>query len=206
MNEYLNKTEEQQFEEAKNWFKQNGVPILVAILLAASAVFGWNYWQNRQLQTAQQTSAKYQQTMEYYLQNPNENAPLIEKFVAENAHSTYSVFALLEQAKQFAVQDNFTASKIALQNALALTNDNVLQDVIRFRLANIHYQLTEFDSAMETLSQIQSKAWDLQKQVLTGDILSAKGDKTAARRAYEQAKTHATAQDALLIELKLNNL
>ncbi|STY58897.1 Uncharacterised protein [Mannheimia haemolytica] len=26
-NEYLNKTEEQQFEDAKNWFKENGTPI-----------------------------------------------------------------------------------------------------------------------------------------------------------------------------------
>lgn len=33
-NEYLNKTEEQQFEDAKNWFKENGTPILVAIIFS----------------------------------------------------------------------------------------------------------------------------------------------------------------------------
>ena len=31
--EYLNKTEEQQFEEAKNWFKENSTPILLAIFV-----------------------------------------------------------------------------------------------------------------------------------------------------------------------------
>ncbi|MEN2840198.1 hypothetical protein HPFOLIGI_02427 [Mannheimia haemolytica] len=42
-NEYLNKTEEQQFEDAKNWFKENGTPILVAIILACAATAGWNF-------------------------------------------------------------------------------------------------------------------------------------------------------------------
>ena len=31
--EYLNKTEEQQFEEAKSWFKENSTPILLAIFV-----------------------------------------------------------------------------------------------------------------------------------------------------------------------------
>ena len=38
--QYFNKTEEQQFEEAKSWFKQNGSAILLAMLVGASAVFG----------------------------------------------------------------------------------------------------------------------------------------------------------------------
>ena len=42
--QYFNKTEEQQFEEAKSWFKQNGSAILLAMLVGASAVFGWNFW------------------------------------------------------------------------------------------------------------------------------------------------------------------
>ena len=41
--EYLNKTEEQQFEEAKNWFKENSTPILLAIFVFATASFGWNF-------------------------------------------------------------------------------------------------------------------------------------------------------------------
>lgn len=73
-NEYLNKTEEQQFEDAKNWFKENGTPILVAIILACAATAGWNFWKNHQLETAQKTSASYQSVMESYLQNPSKKS------------------------------------------------------------------------------------------------------------------------------------
>ena len=48
--QYFNKTEEQQFEEAKSWFKQNGSAILLAMLVGASAVFGWNFWKNHNQQ------------------------------------------------------------------------------------------------------------------------------------------------------------
>ena len=37
--EYLNKTEEQQFEEAKSWFRENSTPILLAIFVFAAASF-----------------------------------------------------------------------------------------------------------------------------------------------------------------------
>ena len=44
--QYFNKTEEQQFEEAKNWFKENSTPILLAIFVFATASFGWNFWKS----------------------------------------------------------------------------------------------------------------------------------------------------------------
>ena len=67
MSEYLNSTEEQQFNEAKKWFKQNGTPILLAICVISGATFGWNYWKKHQIEVAQSTSATYQQVMESYL-------------------------------------------------------------------------------------------------------------------------------------------
>ncbi|MBF0783981.1 tetratricopeptide repeat protein [Muribacter muris] len=206
MSDYLNKTEEQQFEEAKSWFKQNGTPILVAVLIAAAAGFGWNYWQKHQLETAQQTSAQYQQMMESYLQNPEKNAPLADKFISEHSNSNYAVFTQLEQAKQLVAKGEFEAARQYLTQALAATGDATLQSVIRFRLAAVAYQLNQFDEALEMLAPIKDQAWSLRKQVFSGDILLAKGDKTAARSAYEQAKAQAQPQDQMLIDIRLNNL
>ncbi|MDH2999066.1 hypothetical protein A1D22_04215 [Pasteurellaceae bacterium LFhippo2] len=206
MNDYLNKTEEQQFEEAKGWFKQNGTPILAVICIAALATFGWNYWNKHQADVAQQTSASYQQVMESYVQNSEKNAPLVDKFIADNKGSSYAVLAQLEQAKQFADKGDFATVKTVLTQSLASTEDATLQNVIRFRLASVDYQLKEFDSALATLAKIQDKAWDFRKQLLTGDILVAKGDVAAAKSAYEQAKTNAPEQDQVLIDIRLNNL
>lgn len=206
MSDYLNQTEEQQFEEAKKWFKQNGTPILVAITLLAASWAGWNFWQKHQQETALTTSAAYQQVMESYLQNTEKNQPLVEKFINDNQGSNYAVFAQLEQAKQLVEKADFTAAKAVLDSALAQADDPTLQNVIRFRVASVAFQLQQFDEALNVLSKVQDKVWDLRKQVLVGDILAAKGDKTAAKSAYEQAKANAPEAEQLLIDLRLNNL
>lgn len=206
MSDYLNKTEEQQFEEAKSWFKQNGTPILVAVFLVAAASFGWNFWKNHQVETALKTSASYQQVMESYLQNPEKNIPLVEKFISENSGSSYAVFAQLEQAKQQVEKADFAAAQNSLTQALAVVDDATLQNVIRFRLAAVEFQLQNFDAALAVLAQVTDSVWDLRKQIFVGDILAAKGDKVAAKSAYEQAKANAPEAEQMLIDLRLNNL
>ncbi|OAQ15450.1 hypothetical protein F480_02650 [Bibersteinia trehalosi Y31] len=206
MSDYLNKTEEQQFEEAKSWLKQNGMPILMAIILALAASAGWNFWKNHQVEVSQKTSASYQQVMESYLQNPEKNTPLVEKFIADNQATSYAVFAQLEQAKQLVDKQDFAVAKNVLNQAIGNTDDATLQNVIRFRLAAVEFQLQQFDAALATLAKIQDKAWDLRKQVFVGDILAAKGDKEAAKSAYEQAKANAPENEHMLIDIRLNNL
>ncbi|QIM63482.1 hypothetical protein A1D29_09405 [Pasteurellaceae bacterium Orientalotternb1] len=205
MSEYYNSTEEQQFNEAKNWFKKNGTPILLAICVVAGASFGWQFWKKHQVEVAQQTSESYQQVLDSYLQNPDKNAPLVEKFVSENK-GTYAVFAQLEQARQAANKGDFAAVKSQLEKALAASEDATLQNVIRFRLALVEYQLGNFDGALAVLANLKDNAWTLRKQILAGDVLAAKGDKAAAKSAYEQAKANAGEQDKMLIDIRLNNL
>lgn len=205
--EYLNKTEEQQFEEAKNWFKANSTPILLAIFICAATTFGWNFWKKHQVESAIQASTSYQNTMEAYLQDPAKNQPLVAKFLEEAKGTNYAVFAQLEEVKQAVTQADYAKAQTLLQNALSATNDATLQVVIRFRLAEISYQLKQYDEALAVLAQIQGSAWESRKQLLSADILAAKGDKAAAQSAYEQLKATATSEsEKALIDLKINNL
>lgn len=205
MSDYYNSTEEQQFNEAKNWFKKNGTPILLAICVISGASFGWQFWKKHQTDVALQTSEKYQQVMESYSQNPTKNLPLVEKFVSET-QGNYAIFAQLEQAKQLAEKGDFNGVKTQLEQALKSSEDPTLQNVIRFRLAEVEYQLGNVDEALAILAKVQDKAWDLRKMQLTGDLLVAKGDKVAAKSAYEQAKSKASEQEKMLIDIRLNNL
>lgn len=81
-----------------------------------------------------------------------------------------------------------------------------MQTIARFRLAQIDYQLKSYDEALATLGQIQDPSWQVRKQVLSGDILAAKGDIDGAKKAYEDAKANSEPQDQLLIDVRLNNL
>ena len=173
--EYLNKTEEQQFEEAKNWFKENSTPILLAIFVFATASFGWNFWKNHQAESAIQASISYQATIEAYEQDDVAKA-------------------------------DFATAKSRLEVALNEAKDPSLQAIIRFRLAAVNFQLKEFDAALAQLEQIKDQAWQARKQLFAADVLAAKGDKEAAKSAYEQIKAKTSGQERELIELKINNL
>ena len=204
--EYLNKTEEQQFEEAKNWFKENSTPILLAIFVFATASFGWNFWKSHQAESAIQASISYQTTMEAYEQDPVKNQPLVAKFLEEAKGTNYAIFMQLEEAKNAVAKGDFSVAKSQLQAALNEVKDPSLQAIIRFRLAAVDFQLKEFDSALVNLEQIKDQAWDARKQLFIADLLSAKGDKEAAKSAYEQIKAKMSGQERELIELKINNL
>lgn len=172
--EYLNKTEEQQFEEAKNWFKENSTPILLAIFVFATASFGWNFWKSHQAESAIQASTSYQATMEAYEQDPVKNQPLVAKFLEEAKGTNYAIFMQLEDAKNAVAKGDFAAAKSQLQAALNEVKDPSLQAIIRFRLAAVDFQLKEFDSALANLEQIKDQAWDARKQLFVADLLSAK--------------------------------
>lgn len=204
--EYLNKTEEQQFEEAKNWFKENSTPILLAIFVFATASFGWNFWKSHQAESAIQASISYQATMEAYNQDPVKNQPLVAKFLEEAKGTNYAIFMQLEEAKNAVAKGDFAVAKSQLQAALNEVKDPSLQAITRFRLAAVDFQLKEFDSALANLEQIKDQAWDARKQLFVADLLAAKGDKEAAKSAYEQIKAKTSRQERELIELKINNL
>lgn len=204
--EYLNKTEEQQFEEAKNWFKENSTPILLAIFVFATASFGWNFWKSHQAESAIQASTSYQATMEAYEQDPVKNQPLVAKFLEEAKGTNYAIFMQLEEAKNAVAKGDFSVAKSQLQAALNEVKDSSLQSIIRFRLAAVDFQLKEFDSALANLEQIKDQAWGARKQLFVADLLAAKGDKEAAKSAYEQIKAKMSGQERELIELKINNL
>lgn len=204
--EYLNKTEEQQFEEAKNWFKENSTPILLAIFVFATASFGWNFWKSHQAESAIQASISYQATIEAYNQDPVKNQPLVAKFLEEAKGTNYAIFMRLEEAKNAVAKGDFAAAKSQLQATLNEVKDPSLQSIIRFRLAAVDFQLKEFDSALANLEQIKDQAWDTRKQLFVADLLAAKGDKEAAKSAYEQIKAKTSGQERELIELKINNL
>ena len=204
--EYLNKTEEQQFEEAKSWFKENSTPILLAIFVFAAASFGWNFWKNHQAESAIQASISYQATIEAYEQDPVKNQPLVAKFLEEEKGTNYAIFMQLEEAKNDVAKADFATAKSRLEVALNEAKDPSLQAIIRFRLAAVNFQLKEFDAALAQLEQIKDQAWQARKQLFAADVLAAKGDKEAAKSAYEQIKAKTSGQERELIELKINNL
>jgi len=56
-------TEEQQIEELKKWWKENGIRVALGVAIGLGLIFGWQQWQSHTEQQAQSASGSYQQVL-----------------------------------------------------------------------------------------------------------------------------------------------
>lgn len=196
--------EEQELNELKNWWKENGKLVITIFILAFSGVFGWRYWQSHQIAQAQQLSSEYEKVITQLQKEHNFSE--VEAFSQGNSKTSYAVFALLESATASIEQQNFAQAENLLKQALANTTDDVLHAVVALRLATVQFQLNQLDSALATLEQIKGSAWNTSVFLLKGDIQLAKGDKEGAKSSFEQGLKNASSVETDLIQVRLNNL
>ena len=198
--------EEQEINQLKDWWKENGKTIIVAFILGVGGMFGWRYWQAHQAEQIAQASAQYDALIYSAQQNEQAKKANIEQFVQANSKTAYAVFALLDEAKKAAEKQDFAAAEANLNQALTQSQDEVLTSIVALRLSAVQFQLGQLDNALTTLNQVKGESFNARKAILTGDIQVAKGDKVAAKNSFDQAQQSGSQLEQQMAKMKLNNL
>lgn len=198
--------EEQEINQLKDWWKENGKTIIVAFILGVGGMFGWRYWQSHQAEQIAQASAQYDALIYSAQQDEQAKKANIEQFVQANSKTAYAVFALLDEAKKATEKQDFAAAELNLNQALTQSQDEVLTSIVALRLSAVQFQLGQLDNALTTLNQVKGKSFNARKAILTGDIQVAKGDKVAAKNSFEQAQQSGSQLEQQMAKMKLNNL
>ena len=198
--------EEQEINQLKDWWKENGKTIIVAFILGVGGMFGWRYWQAHQAEQIAQASAQYDALIYSAQQNEQAKKANIEQFVQANSKTAYAVFALLDEAKKATEKQDFAAAEANLNQALTQSEDEVLTSIVALRLSAVQFQLGQLDNALTTLNQVKGESFNARKAILTGDIQIAKGDKVAAKNSFEQAQQSGSQLEQQMAKMKLNNL
>ena len=198
--------EEQEINQLKDWWKENGKTIIVAFILGVGGMFGWRYWQAHQAEQIAQASAQYDALIYSAQQDEQAKKANIEQFVQANSKTAYAVFALLDEAKKAAEKQDFAAAEVNLNQALTQSQDEVLTSIVALRLSAVQFQLGQLDNALTTLNQVKGESFNARKSILTGDIQVAKGDKVAAKNSFEQAQQSGSQLEQQMAKMKLNNL
>ncbi|NYA26482.1 YfgM family protein [Haemophilus haemolyticus] len=198
--------EEQEINQLKDWWKENGKTIIVAFILGVGGMFGWRYWQSHQAEQIAQASAQYDALIYSAQQDEQAKKANIEQFVQANSKTAYAVFALLDEAKKAAEKQDFAAAEVNLNQALTQSQDEVLTSIVALRLSAVQFQLGQLDNALTTLNQVKGESFNARKAILTGDIQVAKGDKVAAKNSFEQAQQSGSQLEQQMAKMKLNNL
>ena len=198
--------EEQEINQLKDWWKENGKTIIVAFILGVGGMFGWRYWQDHQAEQIAQASAQYDALIYSAQQDKQAKKANIEQFVQANSKTAYAVFALLDEAKKAAEKQDFAAAEVNLNQALTQSQDEVLTSIVALRLSAVQFQLGQLDNALTSLNQVKGESFNARKAILTGDIQVAKGDKVAAKNSFEQAQQSGSQLEQQMAKMKLNNL
>lgn len=198
--------EEQEINQLKDWWKENGKTIIVAFILGVGGMFGWRYWQAHQAEQIAQASAQYDALIYSAQQDEQAKKANIEQFVQANSKTAYAVFALLDEAKKATEKQDFTAAEANLNQALTQSQDEVLTSIVALRLSAVQFQLGQLDNALTTLNQVKGESFNARKAILTGDIQVAKGDKVAAKNSFDQAQQSGSQLEQQMAKMKLNNL
>lgn len=204
------RTEEEQVEALKKWWKENGKSVVIGLVIGLGAIFGWRTWQEEQLRQAEAASEMYQQMVIAVRDDndPDQAQKTAEQIINDYGSTVYAVFAKLLQAKLAVDAQNLEGATEYLRWSLDNNHDKSLQHLIRLRLARVLLARDKSDAASSIIDVKQIGPFSAAYDELRGDIKQHDGDIEAARIAYQQAltKRQASRKDISVLEIKLDEL
>lgn len=186
MSEHL--TEEQQVEAIKNWWKENGISVVLGLLIGFGALFGWNYWKDYRDDNAAAASVVYQQLLTDLQANKTDAIKAQAQMLVDKYGSTpYAALAAFSLARTAVEANDMATAKTWLQWVLDNSRQDQFQHTARLRLTRVLLSSNEVDAADAIINNIKTDAYVAPYAELQGDIALARGDREAAREAYKTA-------------------
>ncbi|WP_028304684.1 YfgM family protein [Oceanospirillum maris] len=208
------RTEEEQIELIKHWWRDNGKAIIIALILSVGSIGGWKWWQADQAASAQAASSAYEQLMNV-MNKPEltdeERATaqhLAVTLQEEHKETLYASYAALFEAKLLVDDQQLDAALTVLKKAQAEAVTPLIKEIASVREAQILWQQDKSQQALDLLNGLVTSAYTGNAEELKGDILAEMGRNDDARNAYEKAKTAFNTSGVArpVIEMKLADL
>ena len=208
------RSEEEQLDVVKRWWKENGTSLIAGAVLAAAGVFGWNAWQNYQEGQSEAASARYQQLVTITAANSLEDdqlaaaRELIGELTDQHGRTLYAELAQLLEARLAVQEGDLAAAKQALQDVASNSSRRYVQSLAWLRLARIEVAEGNPEAALALLDQPIPDALAAQQANVRGDAFLAQNQPEQARDAWQTAQSIAQTQNQPLygVQFKLDDL
>lgn len=198
--------ENDQVDAIKRFFVDNGVALIVGLVIGVGAILGWNYWQSHKTNVLQESAQKFESISAQLHTGSAQGIEAAQKFAAET-DDVYSAMIGLEIAQVSVDKGELANAEKALADALTKAKTDDMQDLINLRLARVQLAQGNADAALSSIANIKAKSWQAAAQYIRGDALLQKGDNAGAKAAYTQGLESEGSQSLRsLLTLKLNNV
>lgn len=202
-------TDQEQIEEIKKWWKDNGTSVLTGIILGLSLLFGWQAWHQYQASEAEHASNTYEQAIAALEQKDKAKvAGASDELLSKYSNSPYAALLALHLAKADVEENKLESAQLRLQ--WVIDNAKLLEftHVARLRLVRIALAQQQFDKALKLLNHSDQGTFKGEYAELRGDIAMLQGKLDAARTAYTEALASKDISSSVqaLLRLKLDDL
>ena len=202
--------EEEQIDAIKQWWQENKVSVIGAIVLTLGGSFGWSQYQDYTSTTAIAAADTYDEILLERAsgESVDQLAMLADTIRDENGSIAFAEFAALQVAAAAAEEGNFEQAQIELEKVMAgVEVDSTLGQLAQLRLAKVKAALGQEEAAIAIL-ELGSDSFPVSYAQVLGDIHLAAGREAAALEAYQTAKAASLmlGGQSGLIDLKVSGL
>ena len=200
-------SDKEQLEQFKKWFQENGMSLVLGVVLGLGGVYGWRGWQSYQVSEAEKLSAELTVALlnldadEYEL-----TASQAEKLAKDNNGTLNADMSMLILARARVEQGLLDKAIEPLKDIVA-NKKSVFNSIARLRLARIYLEKSSLNEAEKLIMDNTDKAYAHAFEELRGDLELARGKSAAARIAYLNSMTLASKGiDTQFLQMKLDDL
>ena len=200
------KTEEEQVEAIKKWWKENGKSVIGGVVLGFAIIGGWQGWQGYQRNQGETASA-YFDAMRQAVRSGRDDKAIEDgkRLIGDFGGSTYASFAALELARLAYQRSEKAVARDHLQWVSDSAPDPAIRELGRLRLGRLLLDMQELDALQSLLGHQASAAFAGEFAALRGDYERARGNEDAAREAYQEALVKGV-EDEELLRMKMTDL
>jgi predicted negative regulator of RcsB-dependent stress response len=199
-------SEKEELEKLKSWLKENGMSIVLGVVLGLGGVYGWRGWQSHQVTQAENISAQLNSAQQQLANNQfSQAAELARTLEQDEKDSLYADMSRLLLARALVEQGQLDDAAGTLK-VISDDKDSIFNTIARLRLARIFLSQSKLDEAEQLTVDSVDNAYAPAFEELRGDLERARGNYAAARTAYLNSMTLANNANTEFLQMKLDDL
>jgi predicted negative regulator of RcsB-dependent stress response len=203
-------SEQEQLQEMRAWWAENGRFVIAGIILGIAAIAGWNQWRSSIETTQIKASNLFEEVMTAVGSGNAEAAEAAAHDLYANYQRTvYPDQARLAMARLYMDKGRDQDAVDTLRELLAADKNEEIQMVGRLRLAKVLLYQNKPAEVIELLKDQGEGGFAARYNEVLGDAYAAEGEYEMAEQAYQAALAESRnlrTIDNNLIRLKLNDL
>ena len=199
--------EDEQTEKLQEWWKKNGVSIIVGLVIGVASVAGYQGWNIYQVRQAEAASDLYQKMLRDF---EVDLVPSVRAF-ANDIIDKYASTAYGDAASLMLAKLDFEAGALDdaddhLRRVMDESKDIGIQHIARLRRISMAIDKDDLSLADQLLNVEQRVGFESRYEEFKGDLLMVRGNTSKAREAYESALDFAIpgSVSAQILDRKIN--